>query len=206
MSEPKIAVAVLSAGESRRMGRAKALLDAGEGETFLGRIVGRAREAGLRRILVVVGPRGGRIRTVAERARATVVENADPAKGPISSIRAAIDVAERESLDAILVWPVDMPLVRADTVARLVRAFRRDGPAIVLPVHGGRRGHPVVHGRPIWPELRSGEADEGARALVRKDPTRVLEVPVDDEGVLLDIDTPREYRRHRFGGEASRGP
>jgi molybdenum cofactor cytidylyltransferase len=199
MSPPRIAVAVLSAGASERMGSPKALLDAGEGETFLDRIVGRARAAGLRRILVVVRAGDAGVRTAAERARAAWVENLDPSRGPISSIRAVLDVVEPEGFDALLVWPVDMPLVSTGTIARLVQAFEPGGPAIVLPVHAGRRGHPVIHGRGVWAELRSPEADDGARVLVRKDPARVREVPVEDEGVLLDIDTPREYRRLGFG-------
>ncbi len=192
-----IAAAVLSAGESRRMGSPKALLDAGDGDTFVERIVKVLRAVGVRRILVVVAPDSGPIRLAVERVNASLVVNPDPGPGPISSIRAALDVVEPEGFGGLMFWPVDMPLVKPDSVGRVLAAFAPDGPAIVVPTHEGRRGHPVVHARSLWPELRSPEADGGARDLVRKDPSRVLEVPVDDEGVLLDIDTKREYRRLR---------
>ncbi len=192
-----IAAAVLSAGESRRMGSPKALLDAGDGDTFVERIVKTLRAVGVRRILVVVAPDAGPIRLAVERVNASLIVNPDPAMGPISSIRAALDVVDPEGFGGLMFWPVDMPLVKSDSVRRVLDAYDPDGPALVVPTFEGRRGHPVIHGRAVWPELRSPEADAGARVLARKDPARVLEVPVADEGVLLDIDTKREYRRHR---------
>ena len=204
MASRDIAAAVLSAGRSRRMGSPKALLSAGTGQTFLERIAEVLRQAGLRRVLVVVAPDSGPIRVVAERANIAWIENPDPSLGPISSIRTALDVVEPEGFGALLFWPVDTPCVAPETVRAVAAAYRPDGPPIVIPVHEGRRGHPVIHGSAVWPELRSPEADEGARAVVRRDPARVCEVPVDDEGVLLDIDTTREYRRLRLGRRPGR--
>jgi molybdenum cofactor cytidylyltransferase len=181
------------------MGSPKALLDAGDGQTFLGCIAGRLRAAGLRRILAVVAPGAGPIVTAAEQARISVVVNADPSLGPISSIRTALDTIEPEGFAALLFWPVDMPCVSLESVRRVLDAWRPEGPPIVLPTHGGRRGHPVIAAEPVWADLRSALADAGARAVVRKNPDRVLEVEVDDDGVLLDIDTTRAYRRLRFG-------
>jgi molybdenum cofactor cytidylyltransferase len=206
MGAHDIAAAILSAGESRRMGSPKALLAAGVGQTFLERIAEVLREAGLRRVFVVVSPDSAAIRVTAERARIAWVENPDPSPGPISSIRTALDVIEPEGFEALLFWPVDSPCVTPGTVREIVAAYRADGPPIVVPAHDGRRGHPVVCGRAVWPELRAPAADAGARVVVRKDPGRVCEVPVDDEGILLDIDTKREYRRLRSGGPGRRRP
>jgi molybdenum cofactor cytidylyltransferase len=206
MGSHDIAAAILSAGQSRRMGSPKALLAAGVGQTFLERIAEVLREAGLRHIVVVVAPESGPIRVVAERANVAWVENPDPSLGPISSIRTALDIVEAEGFGALLFWPVDTPCVAPETVRKITAAYRPDGPSIIIPVHDGRRGHPVIHGRAVWPELRSPEADEGARVLVGKDPGRVCEVPVDDEGVLLDIDTTREYRQLRVRRDSGRRP
>jgi len=179
------------------MGSPKALLDAGDGDTFVERIVKTLRAVGVRRILVVVAPDSGPIRLAVERVNASLVVNPDPTTGPISSIRAALDVIDPEGFGGLLFWPVDMPLVKPDSVRSVLDAFDPGGPPIVVPTHEGRRGHPVVVARPVWPELRAPEADAGARAVVRREPGRVREVPLPDEGVLLDIDTKREYRRHR---------
>ena len=65
---------------------------------------------------------------------------------------------------------------------------------MVVPVHGERRGHPVIFGRAVFKELLEAPDDLGARAVVRADPARVLEVAVQDPSVLEDFNTPGEYR------------
>ena len=84
--------------------------------------------------------------------------------------------------------------MRPETVARLVEQFRDGGQPIVVPGYGGRRGHPVLFGRPVFDELLSAPEHEGARAVVRADPSRVAVIPVDDPAVLEDVDTPAAYR------------
>ncbi len=90
-------------------------------------------------------------------------------------------------------WPVDQPHVLVRTVEVLLEEFRRSGSPIVIPVHRGRRGHPVLFGRPVFEELLGASQDLGARAVVRADAGRVREVPVADAAVLEDIDTPEAY-------------
>jgi molybdenum cofactor cytidylyltransferase len=76
-----------------------------------------------------------------------------------------------------------------------VDAFREKHQRIVVPTHAGRRGHPVLFARAVFDELLTAPNDEGARAVVRKDPTRVLAVPVDDPAVLEDFNTPEDYKQ-----------
>lgn len=80
----------------------------------------------------------------------------------------------------------DMPHVQPSTVAALARALEQ-GADIAVPVHAGRRGNPVAFSRLHLPALLALEGDQGARAIVRGNP--VHEVPVDDPGIHLDIDT-----------------
>jgi len=91
-----------------------------------------------------------------------------------------------------LAWPVDHARVRADTVAAILRVAGRD--LIVVPTSsGGRGGHPTAFGASLWPELRRAAAlPEGARAVVRADPARVIRVAVSDPSAFRDIDTPDE--------------
>jgi molybdenum cofactor cytidylyltransferase len=79
-------------------------------------------------------------------------------------------------------------------VAALVDAFRRTGAPIVVPTFQGRRGHPVLFARSTFAELLDAPDDQGARAVVRKDPGRVTEVPVSDSAVLEDLNTPDDYK------------
>ena len=88
----------------------------------------------------------------------------------------------------MLVWPVDHPIVLATSALAVVDAARRTGAPIVVPVHDGKRGHPVWFARETWRELMT-VADGGARAVVHAYGARVHEVPVSDAGVRRDIDT-----------------
>lgn len=180
------------AGSSSRMGRSKALLDA-RGRTFLARVVDALRGGGCDSVTVVVGEPWG---PEAEQARALgchVVHNPAPGDGPITSVRAALD-AHGAGLEGIVVLPVDHPTVAASTVRILIDAAEAADAPIVVPRCGHRRGHPVVFRAGVFEELMDPELPEGARTVVRRHPERVLEVEVDDEGVLRDIDDPDTYR------------
>lgn len=188
-----MAAIVPAAGRSRRMGRSKALLDAG-GRTFLARLIGSLGDGGCAPVLAVVRDAGGPEALEARSAGADVVLNPDPSAGPISSFRSGLGALDRR-VDAVAWCPVDHPLVRADTVAALLEEAARRPGCIVLPVHDGRRGHPAVFPRSVFGELTDPALAGGARTVVRRDPSRVRAVPVDDPGVLADIDTPEEYAR-----------
>jgi molybdenum cofactor cytidylyltransferase len=91
----------------------------------------------------------------------------------------------------------DMPGVSADVIDALIAAFEQaPGCAAVVPVCQGRRGNPVLLARAIFSRVEALEGDEGARRLLQA-MKGVVEVPVDDEGVLLDIDTPADLERFR---------
>ena len=186
-----ITAIILAAGASERMGRPKALLPF-QGGTFLETTVAKSRAAGVDSCVVVLGPDAGKIIESIDLSDATVVRNDEPASGPIGSIRLAIDALNR-SVDAVLVWHVDRAHVAVATLAKLLDRFMEGGAAVVLPVHAGRRGHPVIFGREVFDELREAPDAEGARAVVRADPSRVALVPVEDRAVLEDIDTPEAY-------------
>lgn len=183
---------VLAAGRSRRMGATKALLPL-EGGTFLSRWVEALREGGCAPVLVVVGAgaEGERVAEAARRAGAEVVVNPAPAAEQIDSLRLALR-ALPPAAEAAVVTPVDVAGASAAVVAALLAAR---GAAIVLPTHAGVRGHPTRFARAVFAELLEGDLPEGARSVVLADPARVEEVPVAEPRVLLDVDTPAEYRR-----------
>jgi molybdenum cofactor cytidylyltransferase len=72
---------------------------------------------------------------------------------------------------------------------------RADSTQIVLPVFEGRRGHPVLFGADVLEEIRTLPSSQGANVVVRRDPKRIVEVAVNDAGILVDIDTPEDFRR-----------
>lgn len=182
-----IGAVVLAAGRGLRIGGPKATLAVDSaGMTFAGAVLATLREAGVETIRVVVAP-GHRL------AEGDLVENPDPSRGMLSSVQCGLR-ALPAGIDAVLVWPVDHPLVRTETVTAMIARFRSGRAPVIVPSHRGRRGHPALFAAETIPELFTARPEEGARAVVHAHADRV-EFEVDDPGVVNDIDTPEEYAR-----------
>jgi molybdenum cofactor cytidylyltransferase len=112
----------------------------------------------------------------------------------LSSVWRGLDAAEELGAEAVLLHPVDHPLVAPETVDRVVAALEA-GAFAVAPTHEGRRGHPGGFGRDAFAALRDASPDEGARAVLSGHPDRVIHVE-GDPGCRVGLDTPEEWRRH----------
>ena len=179
---------VLAAGEGRRMGRPKALLPL-EGRTFLEVLLGRFRDAEVAPAVVVLGTSADEILQEVPPGGALFVRNPDPSRGQLSSVHCGLDALAGKDLDAVFLAPVDVPRVRADTLRRMVSAL--PGRRLVVPRFGGKRGHPALFGRDLFPALREAPKDRGSRAVVHAESSR-LELDVDDAAVLEDFDRPED--------------
>jgi CTP:molybdopterin cytidylyltransferase MocA len=185
-----IAAIVLTAGKSERMmGRPKALLQFKD-RTFLEHVLGAIEGAGIIHTAVVVGHHRSEI--VSALNLPTVVFNPDYEQGMSTSVQAGIRVLPA-GLRGVGIFLVDHPLIDATTVRLL--AARLEPGRIVLPFHEGRRGHPVFFSEELFGEILALRTDQGLNVTVRRDPTRVIEVPVANAGVLRDIDTPEEFEK-----------
>ena len=182
---------VLAAGRSERMGKPKALLPL-RGGTFLEAILATIAGGGLDGAKVVLGHGSEEIRERIALADDLVVINADWPRGMLSSIRAGLRALPPET-EAFLLWPVDHPLVTADTVDHLVAAFRAGAGPIVVPRHAGRRGHPVLFDARLAGEVESAPDDVGAKSVVHAHEGSVAAIDVVDPGIITDIDTPEAY-------------
>lgn len=202
---------VLAAGRSSRMGRAKATLPAGDGHTFLTRIVRTFLDADVDDVIVVVGHDADAIAaSFAESGLpARFVVNRDYDRGQLSSLLAGLDVIDRPGVTAVLVTLVDVPLVSTSTVRAVIDSYRRTRAPIVRPTSGDRHGHPLLIDRSIFGALRAADPSTGAKPIVRAHATAVGDIALDDEGAFTDIDTEEDYRRmisnpSRFGGDGER--
>lgn len=147
----KVRGLILAAGEGSRLGQPKALCAVGA-ETFLERLCRVFGVAGVRDIVAVVGGTHATVsRAEAERLRVQVCHNPDPSDGPISSIRAGIELGDTEGSAedsgervAWLIHPVDIPGVEVDDVRALLESARREGWMAIQPEVTGRRVHPVL--------------------------------------------------------------
>lgn len=191
-----LAAVILSGGESRRMGAPKALIPC-RGRTFLEHLLDAARHPRISPVLVVLGPHADQIRKQVALDPASVVINPDWELGQLSSIQAAVRhlQAAPEETDGLMLFLVDHPLISAALVDRLVAEFYRSGRAIVLPTFQGRRGHPVIFARQLYDELLAAPLDKGARTVVWAHAKEVLEVPTEEEGVVMNLNDPETFRR-----------
>jgi nicotine blue oxidoreductase len=178
------------------MGSPKALLEL-RGESFLARTVGALRAGGCAPIIVVIGvredPSNARIAEVARSVGARVTINPVPGSQQVDSLRCALATLPGDPV-AVVVTPVDSPDPPANIVERLIVAIT-DGAPIAIPTFGGRRGHPLAIAGRLVPELMEGDLPEGLRTIIRRHERDLAEVSTDDPGVLLDVDTPEDYRQ-----------
>jgi CTP:molybdopterin cytidylyltransferase MocA len=198
-----IAAVVLAAGAAVRMGRNKALLPLPDGRRFIDAIVESARAAGVAEVVVVVAaPHDDAIRAAPPPA-VVLVDNPAPERGMLSSVQCGLAALSPAALGA-LVWPVDTPAVRTQTVRRLLLAAPD---RIVVPTAGGRGGHPLYLPRAVWPKVAAlptaGDSPMTLRDFVRAHAAAVLRLELDDPGVSMDIDTPADYERARLGTVSS---
>jgi nicotine blue oxidoreductase len=171
---------ILSGGASSRMGRPKAMLELG-GETYVGRLVRLFAEAGCDPIAVVVGAHAAEI---AVPPPASAVFAADWAAGMRASLRAGLAALPG---GPVLLTHVDRPLVRPATLAALLAAPPH---LYAIPRHAGEPGHPVRLPAALRPRLMAAD-DTPLRDVLAV--SAVIDVDVEDPGVLLDTDTPAEY-------------
>jgi molybdenum cofactor cytidylyltransferase len=184
---------ILAAGLSSRMARPKPLLEVGT-VTFLERAADILRSGGCRNIIVVANSAA----TWLERAQALdldVVINEDPDSEQVDSLRLALRAVPADTA-AVLVLPVDLPLVTALRGGAVVDSFRSDPTALIVPFHNTVAGHPILIGRALFDELLTTQLEEGVRTLIMAHARDMREVRVIDPGVLIDIDTPDDYWRY----------
>ncbi len=157
-------------------------------------IVARAADAllagGARPLVVVTGNDAERVRAALAGRALRFAHQPDWAQGMASSLRAGIE-ALPEGLAGVLIALGDMPGLKPESVRALAVAFDPAAQhSIWVPVFRGERGHPVLFAARHFEELAALRGDTGARALLLRHAPCVWGVPVDDPGVLLDVDTP----------------
>ena len=194
-----IVAVVLSAGESSRMGRPKALLPV-DGVRFIEKIVTALKSTRVAKIIAVLGHDADEMRRQIGDLPVTMVVNPNYKQGQLSSLVAAINSIQSSkdsaSVDGILVHLVDHPYINPDLVNLMIDRFHETKKLIVVPRYQGRRGHPVIFSSALFAELLAAPLDQGAKTVVHAHRDETLEIDTEDEGVTIDINTPEEYRQH----------
>jgi Uncharacterized MobA-related protein len=186
-----IVAIVLAAGASRRFGSQKLLADL-HGKPVVRWAVENVLAAQPDETIVVVGREGDAVRETLEGLAVRIVVNERWVEGIGGSIRAGIAALPPDA-DAALIVLGDQPALDARIIAGIMNAHSEGSRAIVAPSYRGERGHPVIFGAEIFPELLVMEGDRGARDVIARDPSRVTRVDF-DAPVPADVDTEAELR------------
>jgi molybdenum cofactor cytidylyltransferase len=182
---------VLAAGEGRRIGGPKALLHIGD-SSFLAHVARLLARPGVASVVAVLGHEAERVAAEAALpAGVTTLVNRDYRGGMLTSVWRGLDAAEHA--DAVLLHPVDHPLVQPATVDGVVAALAA-GARIAVPSHEGRRGHPAGFARSVFAALRAAPLERGARQVLADHPEWVTHVH-GDPGCRAGIDAPADYER-----------
>ena len=184
---------LLAAGQSKRMGTNKLLLEVGE-KTLVERMVDVLSKSRVDRIIVVVGFEADRVRERLAGRDVDVVFNHQYREGMAGSIRAGLRWIGRGS-NGVLIALADHPLLTPETIDRLIDGYRRTEKGIVCPTYRGERGHPVIFNlRKYGEALSKLEGDMGGKGVVETHRDDVLEIAVDSPGVIRDIDRWEDYQ------------
>jgi molybdenum cofactor cytidylyltransferase len=188
---------VLAAGNSVRMGSPKALLRAPDGRPFVARIVRALNDAGLHDVVIVTGrDHQAIVDAVTNDGPGTMprfARNEAPDRGQLSSLWVGMDAAVRDGIAGIAMTLVDVPMLDGATVRKVIDVWQRTRAPIVRPAIGDRHGHPVIFDRALFDELRRAPLDTGAKTVVRAHEHEIVNVTVQDDGSLVDVDTPADY-------------
>ncbi|NCC11422.1 MAG: HD domain-containing protein [Bacteroidia bacterium] len=191
MAKQNIAVLIIAAGYSSRMGDFKPLLPLGK-TSALERLIETYQAHGIGHIYVVVGHRKDELIEVLKDYKVHIVYNEDYDKGMFSSIQKGLHAMD-ERIEAFYMNPVDIPLIKAHTLALLYEAYEREKKGVIYPTFLGRKGHPPLIDMKYKKQILVSDGEGGLKKVLEAFCDDALYVKVYDQAVLMDMDTKEDY-------------
>lgn len=188
-----IAGLILAAGESRRMQSPKSLLSIGK-KTFIEHIIDILREGNADPIIVILGHNADLIQKSANLNGTTVLINPDYPLGQLTSIQCGVRHLFNLPVEGVLICLVDSPLITAHLIHQLIQEGKKSEKGIILPTYKGRRGHPGLFMKKQFQNILDAPLDQGARWVIQQHSDELIEIPTEEEGVILNINTMEDYR------------
>jgi molybdenum cofactor cytidylyltransferase len=182
---------ILAAGSSRRMGTQKLLLPFGN-STMIETVVDHVLASKVKHVLVILGPDPEKVQDLLASKAVKFCTNSHHEEGMLSSVICGIRALPDEA-EAALIYLGDQPGIPAEVTNRVIEAYDEDLYGIVIPVYNHRRGHPLLVDMKYRREIEKLDLEQGLRDLRHRFPEDVLEVEVDEPGILMDIDTREDY-------------
>jgi molybdenum cofactor cytidylyltransferase len=193
ISNATIGGVILAAGQSQRMGAQNKLLAEIDGVPIIRRTAQALLDGGLNDLVIVTGHEHRLVAAALDDLPVTCIYNDDYQSGQASSVACGVRHHQNGSHAAVLIALGDMPLVRPELIAALLRDHSSLPDAtdrITLPVFDGRRGNPVIWGRGFFDELVALTGDAGGRIIFAENKNAVNSLGWPDDSIHLDIDTP----------------
>jgi len=181
---------MLAAGLSRRMGGPNKLLQSYQGKPLLAHALGAAEQIEFRDRMAVTGRDSAETEALAASFGFQSTFNPRFTEGLGTSIAAGARALSPD-IDGVFIALGDMPGIERETYCALAAKFTQG--SIVLPLHLGTRGHPVLFCASYVPELLALSGDEGARSLLSRHALRVAEVEIANPGAVRDVDTREDF-------------
>lgn len=192
MKPQSVAGLILAAGASSRLGQPKQLLPF-KGTTLLGWVAQRIAECKtLDEVVVVLGANADEVRKQASLGNLQTVVNPATGQGCSASYRVGIGACD-PAIEAIVVLLGDQPAVQPEIVDQVVSAWRANGGKIVLASYRGKRGHPMLFSRELFPQMMELHGDKAVWKMVDQHPEWVVEVAIDSPAPP-DINTWEDYQ------------
>jgi len=193
-----VSAIVLAAGMSKRMGTLKQLVKIGD-QTLLETTLNALLNSAVYETILVLGFQAEQItNSMKIPSSVKIVRNDLYEQGMSTSIRAGIASVSTEANAALIVL-ADQPLIKPAILNAIIDEYHRTGAAILLPVYKGFRGNPVLIDRALFPEMTQITGDIGCRSLFGLHADQIHKLPVDDIGVLIDIDSPEDLQKISAG-------
>ena len=174
------------------MGTQKLLLPF-QGKTMIGKVIQNIADSEVDNTLVVVGSHRDDIINVIGRLDIGICFNENYKRGMLSSVKCGIRSLPA-SCEAVMIFPGDQPMIPAEAINTVIKAYMNSGKGIVIPTFQKKRGHPLLIDRKYFEEVEKLDENEGLRELAKIFIEDVFEVETDQEGILKDIDTKEEYK------------
>ena len=192
--EEHLAAIILAAGYSSRMAAFKPLLPLGN-STVIETAISVFLQANISNITVVLGYRAEDLKSLLGRSHVKWILNERYNEGMYSSVVSGVSglYPTNVKVKGFFLLPVDIPLIKNSTIKQITLAYSRFGSHIFYPTYLKQRGHPPLIPSDLFPEIMAWKKPGGLQSLLEQHEDLACEVEVQDEGILMDIDTPEDY-------------
>ena len=193
-----ISAVILAAGESKRMGKQNKLLLPVAGEALLVKLIKSVCDSDVGQVIVVIGHEAEKIRRKLNNFPLSFVYNPNFSEGMTTSIKSGVKEVSPDC-DGYMICLADMPFINTSEINKLIHAYAqnriKEKRLIVIPVYQGHRGNPVLFSTEFREDILEHKMEYGCKGVIMKNFESVKEIEMDDDSMLLDVDTLEDYQR-----------